>query len=231
MKTARLVSFAVGAVLAAAASASAAGCATSSAQAVQEPKKCEVQKVTLSIVASPTINPTLDDEPRPVVVRIYQLKNDVRLNGAKFEQVWKEDEKVLADDVVKKDEVFVYPNSQTELKFERDPAAENVVAAAMFRNPTGRSWYASFELPPPPGKGDCTVPGCEADKQCELDRINPKFSVYVDETRVDDGAGHLDDVTDARRKRVVYLSKAAASGGGPTPPPTPPGKKLGRNGA
>ena len=190
----------------------AVGCASSSAKAVVEPKKCEVQKVSLSVIAAKDINPTLDGEARPVLFRIYQLKSDVRFQSAKFDQVWKEEPQALADDVVKMDELYVYPNCRTELKFERDPAAEIVVAAALFRNHTGRSWYTSFELPPPPGKGDCTTPGCEADKQCELDRVNPRFAVYVDETRVDDGAGHMDEVTEARRTRVVYLSKPAASG-------------------
>ena len=67
----------------------------------------------------------------------------------------------------------------------------------------------SFELPPAPGKGDCLTPGCEGDS-CGSN-LNPKFSLWVDGTRVDDGADHLDDVTEGRRIRVVTLSKPVAA--------------------
>jgi hypothetical protein len=139
-------------------------------------------------------------------MRIYQLKDDIKLQAASFEQIWKEDATVLGPDIVKRDEVFVYPNTRTEVKFDRDASASHIVGAALFRNPKGRSWYMAFELPPAPGKGDCLTPACEDDK-CAANNVNPKFSLWVDATRVDDGADHLNDVTDGRRIRVVTLSK------------------------
>lgn len=172
---------------------------------ISSAKKCELQVVSLTVVASPSINPTIDGETRPVQLRIYQLKDDVRLQSATFDQVWKEDAATLGQDIVKRDDVFVYPNTRTDVKFDRDPSASFVVGAALFRNPKGKSWYVSFELPPAPGKGDCLAPGCE-DGKCGND-ANPRFSMWVDATRVDDGADHLSDVTDGRRIRVVQLSK------------------------
>ena len=55
---------------------------------------------------------------------------------------------------------------------------------------------------------DESLPGCE-DGKCGPN-VNPKFSMWVDATRVDDGADHLGDVTDGRRIRVVTLSKPVA---------------------
>ncbi len=188
-----------------------AGCGGATILPVKEGKKCEIQVVSLAVVASPLINPTIDAEARPVQMRIYQLKDDVRFQAATFEQIWKEDVAVLGPDIVKRDELFVYPNTRTDVKFDRDPAASFIVGAALFRNSKGRSWYVSFELPPAPGKGDCLVlgnPGCE-DGKCGPN-VNPKFSMWVDATRVDDGADHLGDVTDGRRIRVVTLSKPVA---------------------
>ena len=188
-----------------------AGCGGPTILPVKEGKKCEIQVVSLAVVASSLINPTIDGEPRPVQMRIYQLKDDVHLQSATFEQIWKEDQTVLGPDVIKKDELFVYPNTRTDVKFDRDPTASFIVGAALFRNPKGRSWYVSFELPPAPGKGDCLAagnPACE-DGICGSN-ANPKFSMWVDATRVDDGADHLGDVTDGRRIRVVTLSKPVA---------------------
>ncbi len=192
---------------------------------VKEGKKCEIQVVSLTVVASSAINPTIDGEPRPVQLRIYQLKDDVKLQASTFEQIWKEDAAVLGPDIVKRDDVFVYPSTRTDVKFDRDPAASHIVGAALFRNPKGRSWYMAFELPPAPGKGDCLAPGgpgCE-DGKCGLN-LNPKFSLWVDATRVDDGADHLGDVTDGRRIRVIQLSKPVSApppAGAPPPPGAP----------
>lgn len=198
----------------------AAGCGGQTILPVKEGKKCELQVVSLTIVASPLINPTIDGEARPVQMRIYQLKDDIKLQAASFEQIWKEDAGVLGPDIVKRDDVFVYPNTRTDVKFDRDPNAAHIVGAALFRNPKGRSWYMAFELPPAPGKGDCMVPGCEDEGKCGPN-LNPKFSLWVDATRVDDGADHLGDVTDGRRIRIVTLSKpvpqpAAPASGAPT---------------
>lgn len=204
---------------AAALALTATSCAAPALPPAKEGKKCEVQQVSLSIIAAPLINPTLDGEPRPVQMRIYQLKDDVHLQSATFEQVWKDDAAALPADILKRDDLFVYPNTLTHVKFDRDPAAQQVVGAALFRNPKGRSWFVSFELPPAPGKGDCAVPGCE-DGKCGAN-ANPSFALWVDATRVDDGADHKDDVSDGRRIRVVHLSKPAPAG--PSGPPGPPG--------
>lgn len=186
------------------ASAAVASCGSAVAPA-QQAKKCDIQTVSMSVVASPNINPTLDGEPRPVQMRIYQLKDDVRLQSASFEDVWKDDATALAGDIVKRDELFVYPSTRTDFKFDRDPAALHVVGAALFREPKGRSWFVSFDLPPPPGKGDCSIPGCTG-PSCGANP-NPRFAIWLDATHVQDGADHLDDVRDGSRVRVIQLTK------------------------
>lgn len=201
-----------------------AGC-SSSATAVVPPKPCEVQVVSLSVIAAPVINQTDTGEARPVLFRVYQLKDPLRLDQAAFEAIWKSDGDVLGDSVVKRDEIFVYPDTRTEVKFERSPEAGTVVGAALFRGHKGRSWYYSFELPPPPGKGDCRTPECTGGEtgSCGLN-LNPRFSMWLDGTRVDDGSDHLEDVTDERRVRVVLLSGASppGDGSGSAPPALPP---------
>lgn len=209
------------------------GCAATPPPPAVEPKVCDTQRVSLSILASPELNPTLDGESRPVVFRIYQLKSDVRFQNASFHEIWKDSAKVLGDDLVdsKQDErdreVAVYPGVRHEVKFERDPDAQVVVAAALFRNPVGRTWYMAYELPPMPGKGDCHAPACEAENgACPVDRANPRFSIWAEGTRVDEGAGHEDDLPEGgRRARLIHL--ASMPGGAPAtasaaPAPAPP---------
>lgn len=226
------LAFAAGAVFGVPAAVS--GC-KSEILPVKEPKKCQLQVVTLTVLASPTINPTNEGDPRPVIVRIYQLKNDVNLQNAKFEQIWKDDAKTLGEDLVKVDEVAIYPNSRSEIKFERDDSATFVAAVALFRNPKGKSWFTTFELPPAPSKGECGQP-CNGD-ECEKKEIpQPVFVVWIDGTKIDAGEDHVDDFPDAGRVQVVNLSAGAApagsgapaaKGGKPAPAAKPAAPKAG----
>ena len=58
---------------------------------VQTPKPCDVQMVTLYIYAGDNINPNDQGKPRPVVVRLYQLKNEVKLTNAQYDDVLLQD--------------------------------------------------------------------------------------------------------------------------------------------
>lgn len=187
-----------------------AACASPTILPVKEPNKaCEIQTVHLSVVASPTINPTPDGEPRPVLLRVYQLKDDIRMQNASFDEVWKQDATTLGEDLVTRDELYAYPETRTEVKFERNPDARHVVAAGMFRGWQGKSWFVAFELPPAPGKGDCPADECTGEG-CKPD-LNPRFALWVDNTRVEEGSNHLEDVSDDRRVRSVNLGKSGAA--------------------
>jgi type VI secretion system protein VasD len=185
---------------------------------VKEPRKvCEIQTVGLTVVASDTINPSPEGAPRPVLLRIYQLKDEIALHNATFDQVWRDEKNALAGDLVTRGEVYAYPNTRTEVAFQRNPAADYVVIAALYRGHQGKSWFISFELPPAPGKGDCRVKGCEGD-DCGGINPHPTFAAWLDDTRVEEGSNHLEDVTDDRRVRVVDLGKSGAEGPAPPPP-------------
>jgi type VI secretion system protein VasD len=173
-------------------------------------KACELQIVGLTVVASPRLNSTTDGEPRPVLMRIYQLREDNRLQNADFEQVWKDDKASLGDDVVMRDEIYVYPESRTNMRFVRNPEARFVAAAALYRGYQGKSWFLAFELPPAPGKGDCTIEGCE-DDGCKGPNLTPRFVLWVDGARVEEGSNHLEDVSDSRRIRNVTLGTSGAA--------------------
>jgi type VI secretion system protein VasD len=200
-------------------------CSSSPPVIVQPPKSCTLQIVGMTVMSSARLNPEEDGSPRPVQLRLYQLKTDTRLLNASFQQIWKDDKNTLQDDLVKVEEFPVYPDTRTEVKFERDPSALFVVGVALFRNPKGRNWWTEFELPPAPGKGDCMFPdpkctGPDCAKEAGGPPLAPHFSIWLDETRVDDGADHLDEYPDASRIRQLYLRFSQPSGT-PTTPSTP----------
>ena len=175
---------------------------------VREPKKqCEIQNITLSVIASDTINPSPEGSARPVVLRVYQLKDEIAFVNATYEDVWRKDQQELGASLVVRGETYAYPNTRTEIAFQRNPEADSLVIAALFRDYQGKSWFISFELPPAPGKGDCHIEGCEGDS-CGID-FNPRYAVWLDDIRVEEGSQHLQDVTEQHRVRVVQLGKTA----------------------
>src|SRR4051812_18921324 len=94
------------------------------------PKPCDVQMVTLRIYASDNINPNERGNPRPVVVRLYQLKNDVKMENATYDEILLKDKEVLGEDNVKMDEVEIFPNDLVEVKFERNKEASVLAGVA-----------------------------------------------------------------------------------------------------
>jgi type VI secretion system protein VasD len=159
-----------------------------------EPKEaevCERQVLTAAVISAALINPAENGDARPVQLRLYQLKNDVAFRNASFDDVWKMDSEKLAEDLLDRQEFPVYPDARKQVDFERNPEAQFIVAAALFRTPHGKQWFATFELPPPPGEeacgakcvdGDCTEPA----------EFNPKVYIRVDGTRVTDGSDWAD---------------------------------------
>lgn len=167
------------------------------------PEKCPPQSITVSVLSSPAINRTPEGEPRPVVVRLYQLKTDARLYNASFDRIWKDDKATLADDLVASQELEVYPGTRTDVKFERPPTVGHVAGVALFSNPTGHAWFASLDLPPVPEAGKCGAACPPGDEDCESANVlTPHFVYYVDGSKIDDGVEHLDDYPTVGRMKA-----------------------------
>jgi type VI secretion system protein VasD len=123
-----------------------------------QPATCNLpQNIGLVLRGSERLNPNDDGRSLPVVVRIYQLKSGARMEEAEFEGVWRHDREVLGEDILKMDEMYLYPNQRMARTFRRDPAATHVVAVAIFRHPAGQAWRTIYELPPPPGDERCAA--------------------------------------------------------------------------
>ena len=125
-------------------------------------------------------------------LRLYQLKNDVGFRNASFDQIWKEDAAKLGEDLLGSQEVSVYPDARKELEFERNPEAQFIVAAGLFRTPKGKQWFTSFELPPVPGQEACGAK-CPDGECAEPPELNPKVYIRVDGTRIDDGSDYAEE--------------------------------------
>lgn len=185
-------------------------------------KPCNVQIVTLNIYASDNINPNENGNPRPVVVRLYQLKSDVRLLNAGYDDVLLKDKEILADDILKMDEVNVFPNDLVEVKFERIKEAAFLAGVALFHSPKGQSWKTFYEFPLPPGEAQCG--GRETDAGPDAD---PRATFFIESTKIDNGSqfdeSMFPNATAVRRISLPKGSSAGAAEGAGSPSGSPAG--------
>lgn len=179
-------------------------------------KPCDVQLVTLNLYAADNINPNETGNPRPVVVRLYQLKGDVRLENATYDEVLLKDKEVLADDIAKVDEVEVFPNDLVEIKFERIKEASHLAGVALFHSPKGNSWKTFYEFPLPPGEQQCGGRGADAGPPV----ADPRVAFFVESTRIDNGSQFDESMfpnSTAVRRLNLPKRAAAPEAAGPAP--------------
>lgn len=182
------------------------GC--SAAPPPEEPKPCDKQFVTLDIYGANNINPNENGNPRPVVIRLYQLVSDLNLANARYDDVLLQPDKVLGKDVVKVDEVSVFPNDHVRVKFERDKQAAYLGGVALFHEPRGQSWKTFYEFPLAPGEAACGGRGEDAGAGV----ADPKTAFFVEKAKIDNGSQFDESMfREARPVRTINLPKGAAA--------------------
>jgi type VI secretion system protein VasD len=95
-------------------------------------------KVTLK--AGDTLNSDTSTTPLPVVVRVYQLNDDVAFKNADFRDLWKKDKEVLGQSLVVSREIVMSPKTKERVEFPYNENARYVGAVAIFRNPSISQW-------------------------------------------------------------------------------------------
>ena len=133
-----------------------AGCAGQPAPAAKEPSTpCEATGPAVTLSAGDRLNADSSGAARPVQVRLYLLKNDARLKNAKFDEVWQGDTAIFQTNLVKVQEVTLYPNETKVVELDPNADAHALAAVAIFREPQGKTWFVTYELEPPPKASPC----------------------------------------------------------------------------
>ncbi len=183
------------------------GSGCSAAPPPEEPKPCDKQFVTLDIYAAGNINPNENGNPRPVVIRLYQLVSDLNLANARYNDVLNNPDKVLGKDVLKVDELSVFPNDHVRVKFERNKEAAFLGGVALFHGPKGQSWKTFYEFPLAPGEAACG--GRESDAGAQAD---PKTAFFVESAKIDNGSQFDESMfQDSRPVRTLNLPKGSVA--------------------
>jgi type VI secretion system protein VasD len=122
-------------------------CVALAACAGAPPKPAKAQ---LSISASTAVNPDADGRPSPVVVRLYQLKDDAAFGGADFFAIFDKEEATLAASLLSREEFVLAPGDARMVELQVSPEARFLGVAAAFRDIRNAAWR---EVKPAPIKG------------------------------------------------------------------------------
>ena len=106
------------------------------------PPKPHVVKLTVAVSAD--ANPDAQNRPSPIVVRVYQLKDDAAFKDADFFALFDKEQATLAASLVSREEFEVAPGSQKTLDYQLSLDARFVGVAAGYRNIRDAAWRAEI---------------------------------------------------------------------------------------
>jgi type VI secretion system protein VasD len=119
---------------------------------------CSQPRVELVVASQPNVNPDHSNRPSPVIVKIYELRNDLAFKQAEFALLFDNPLQVLGADLLAADELVFIPGEARRVAYQPDPGTRFVGIVAGFRqmdralwravkpvDPEGENWFA-FEL-------------------------------------------------------------------------------------
>jgi type VI secretion system protein VasD len=109
------------------------------------PPKPTVSKATL--VAAKDANPDSSGRASPVVIRLYQLKEEGAFNNADFFTLYDKEKETLGASIVAREEFELRPGETRELEFKIAPEARFVGAIAGFRDIRNAKWKVVSAAP------------------------------------------------------------------------------------
>jgi type VI secretion system protein VasD len=103
-----------------------------------------------AIVVSADVNPDSAGRPSPIVVRLYQLKEEGAFNAASYFSLWDKEQSALGPSLESREEYELQPGQARELILKIPPEARYLGAVAAYRDLNNSRWKA---LSPAPEKG------------------------------------------------------------------------------
>lgn len=104
--------------------------------------------VQLAIQTTKNINPTDDGESLPTVIRVFQLRGELAIDGLDFDDLWAvEEASELGESFLQMQELTMFPDKDEVRDLPIEDEATHVVAAALVRKPAATSWFTTFEIP------------------------------------------------------------------------------------
>lgn len=102
--------------------------------------------LTTMFQASYELNPNSDGKPSPIIVRLYELKKEALFQDSDFFDLYDNDLKILAADLISRNELEFRPGEDRTIKYELDPATRFIALIAAYRDLDGAEWRVSTKV-------------------------------------------------------------------------------------
>lgn len=103
----------------------------------------------MTVTAGADVNPDATGRPSPVIVRVYQLKDDAAFSGADYFAIFDQEPATLGTSLVAREEFVLEPGTTRSLEYPMSQEASFVGVIAGFRDIRNAEWRA---LKPAPHK-------------------------------------------------------------------------------
>lgn len=102
--------------------------------------------LTISFVTTKDLNPDIEERPSPIVISIYQLKDDTSFIGSNFSSIYDKDESLLGSNLIRKREIELKPSQTYTLEDNLDKGTKFLGFIAAFRNINQAQWRQVIEI-------------------------------------------------------------------------------------
>ncbi len=111
------------------------------------PPPLKPPKISMSVVVGADVNPDLTGKAAPVVVRIYQLKDDAAFTAADFFALYDKEQMTLGPALIERREFELAPGEQRSFDYPVPNDARFIGAIAAFRDIRNAQWRAVAPAP------------------------------------------------------------------------------------
>ena len=99
------------------------------------------------LIVGGDVNPDASGRASPVVVRVYQLRNDGEFNGADFFSVYEKEKETLGASLVSREEYVLAPGENRKLELPLNAETRFIAVVAAFRDIRTARWRAISRPP------------------------------------------------------------------------------------
>lgn len=112
----------------------------------EKPAPLPPTRVDLEINGGKIINPDAEGKAAPVVLRIYELREQSSFQGADFFALFDKEQSTLASDLVRKQEIWIKPGENKTLQIMPDADTRMLGFFAAFRKLDNAGWRSLVAL-------------------------------------------------------------------------------------
>ena len=94
---------------------------------------CPSPRITMEVASQPNVNPDSSGRPSPIIVKMYEMRNDMAFRQGDFQVLFMEPMKVLGANLVAMDELLFVPGEARIVEYAPMPETRYVGILAGFR--------------------------------------------------------------------------------------------------